>query len=320
MPCVRLLANAAQCAGTFSLTPQLMQVMQAGRCPTVAVLRVPLRDGRPVAPLAREGAALEPGDDHRRTRNPPTPMITRYSAQAATVRSGRGHPGRRLAAMATSTEDLQATAPTGPVVTLTPEALQVVRDALDQEPDPASLALWLEVRGVQGDSFVYDLYFQATSDADDGDVRHAQGDIEVIVPAGSVDRIRGARLEWAEEGGGGLVLVNPNAPTPEEAAPNVPAEVLAKGIDGVLARRVVAVLEQSVNPAIASHGGRADLVALNEEDGTAYLRLSGGCQGCAMSQMTLRQGIETALLEEVPELTRILDVTDHGSGENPFYS
>jgi Fe/S biogenesis protein NfuA len=222
--------------------------------------------------------------------------------------------------MATSTEDLQATAPTGPVVTLTPEALQVVRDALDQEPDPASLALWLEVRGVQGGSFLYDLYFQATSDADDGDVRHAQGDIEVIVPAGSVARIRGARLEWSEEGGGGLVLVNPNAPTPEEAAPNVPAELLAKGIDGVLARRVVAVLEQSVNPAIASHGGRADLVALNEEDGTAYLRLSGGCQGCAMSQMTLRQGIETALLEEVPELTRILDVTDHGSGENPFYS
>jgi Fe/S biogenesis protein NfuA len=82
----------------------------------------------------------------------------------------------------------------------------------------------------------------------------------------------------------------------------------------------MAVLEQSVNPAIASHGGRADLVALNDEDGTAYLRLSGGCQGCAMSQMTLRQGIETTLHEEVPELTKILDVTDHGSGENPFYS
>jgi len=114
--------------------------------------------------------------------------------------------------------------------------------------------------------------------------------------------------------------VNPNAPTPEEAAPGVPPEVLAQGINGSLARRVVAVLEQSVNPAIASHGGRADLVALNEDDGTAYLRLSGGCQGCAMSQMTLRQGIETALLEEVPELTKILDVTDHGSGENPFYS
>jgi Fe/S biogenesis protein NfuA len=222
--------------------------------------------------------------------------------------------------MATSTEDLQTTTQTGPVVTLTPEAHKVVREALDQEPDPQSIALWLEVRGVQGGSFVYDLYFQPVSDADEGDVRHAQEDIDVIVPAESVERLRGARLEWSEEGGGGLVLVNPNAPTPEEAAPNVPPEVLAQGIEGTLARRVVAVLEQSVNPAIASHGGRADLVALDEDEGTAYLRLSGGCQGCAMSQMTLRQGIETALLEEVPELTRVLDVTDHGSGENPFYS
>lgn len=221
--------------------------------------------------------------------------------------------------MATSTEDLQTDTQTVPVVTLTPEAHKVVREALDAEPDPSSLALWLEVRGVQDGSFVYDLYFQAVSDADESDVRHAQEDIAVIVPAASVERLRGARLEWSDEGGGGLVLVNPNTPTPEEAAPNVPPEVLAQGIDGLLARRVTAVLEQSVNPTIASHGGRADLVALNEDDGTAYLRLSGGCQGCAMSQMTLRQGIETALLEEVPELTRILDVTDHGSGENPFY-
>ena len=60
-------------------------------------------------------------------------------------------------------------------------------------------------------------------------------------------------------------------------------------------------------------------MAVNDEDGSAYLRLSGGCQGCAMSQMTLRQGIETTLLEEVPELTRVLDVTDHSGGENPFY-
>ncbi len=219
--------------------------------------------------------------------------------------------------MVTTTGHVQAISP---VVTLTPEAYKVVRQAIEQEPEPASLALWLEVRGIQDGSFVYDLYFQATSDADEGDVRHAQEDIEVIVPAGSVERLRGARLEWSDEGGGGLVLVNPNTPTPEEASPNVPSEVLAKGIDGPLARRVVAVLEQSVNPAIASHGGRADLVALDEDGGTAYLRLSGGCQGCAMSQMTLRQGIETALLDEVPELTRILDVTDHGSGENPFYS
>jgi Fe/S biogenesis protein NfuA len=218
--------------------------------------------------------------------------------------------------MATTTDDLQTTTP---VITLTPEAHRIVWDAIAQEPEPASLALWLEVRGVQEGSFIYDLYFQAISDADDGDVRHAQEELEIVIPSGSVDRLRGARLEWSEDGGGGLVLVNPNLPTPEEASPSVPPEVLAKGITGPLALRIVAVLEQSVNPSIASHGGRADLVAVDDGDGSAYVRLSGGCQGCAMSQMTLRQGIETTLLQEVPELTRVLDVTDHGSGDNPFY-
>jgi Fe/S biogenesis protein NfuA len=220
--------------------------------------------------------------------------------------------------MATTADELKTT--TTPIVTLTPEAHRVVREALDAEPESASLALWLEVRGVQEGAFVYDLFFQATSDAGEADQVHADGDVEVVVPAGSVDRLRGARLEWSDEGDGGLVLVNPNTPTPEEASPGVPPEILAAGITGPLALRVASVLEEAVNPSIASHGGRADLLALDTEQGIAYLRLSGGCQGCAMSQMTLKQGIETTLLEEVPELTRVIDVTDHGGGENPFYS
>src|SRR5471030_3217333 len=119
--------------------------------------------------------------------------------------------------MATTAEELNTTSTTS-IVTLTPEAHRVVREALDQEPESASLALWLEVRGVQDGAFVYDLFFQATSDAAEEDEVHADGDVEVVVPAGSVDRLRGARLEWSEDGDGGLVLVNPNLPTPEEAS------------------------------------------------------------------------------------------------------
>src|ERR1700735_4344581 len=184
--------------------------------------------------------------------------------------------------MATTADELTTTTP---IVTLTPEARRVVREALDQEPDPANLALWLEVRGVQEGAFVYDLFFQAPSDAADEDEVHADGDVMVVVPGGSVDRLRGARLEWSEDGDGGLVLVNPNTPTVEERSPGVPPEILAAGITGPLAQRVVAVLEQAVNPSIASHGGRADLIGLDTEQGLAYLRLSGGCQGCGMSQM-----------------------------------
>jgi Fe/S biogenesis protein NfuA len=100
----------------------------------------------------------------------------------------------------------------------------------------------------------------------------------------------------------------------------VPPELADKGLDGPLARRVVTVLETSVNPAIASHGGRADLVAMDEDAVVAYLALSGGCQGCAMSRATLAQGIEVQLREEIPELTGVVDVTDHASGATPYYA
>jgi Fe/S biogenesis protein NfuA len=203
------------------------------------------------------------------------------------------------------------------VVSLTPDARKVVLDALSQEPDPERLALWVEVRGVQQGQFVYDLYFQAASDAGDDDAVADDEELIVVVPSGSVDRLRGARLEWSIEGEGGLVLVNPNTPAPE--ALGVPEEVLAAGIAGPLGSKVVTVLDQVVNPSIAAHGGRADLVAMDEQGGVAYLVLSGGCQGCAMSRMTLTQGIEAALHDEVPEVVRVVDVTDHAGGANPYY-
>ena len=83
---------------------------------------------------------------------------------------------------------------------------------------------------------------------------------------------------------------------------------------------MIAVLEAQVNPSIASHGGRADLVAMDESEKVVYLALSGGCQGCAMSRMTLSQGIETSLREAIPEITGVVDVTDHASGDSPYYA
>lgn len=206
------------------------------------------------------------------------------------------------------------------VVELTPEAATVVTDALAQEENAAALALWLEVRGVDAGRYTYDLYFQAASDADDDDAVYQAHGVTVVVPVASVGKLAGGRLEFSTESGGGLVMVNPNAPSPAEIAPGVPAEVLAQGLEGPLALKAIDVLEADVNPSIAGHGGRADLVAMDEENGVAYLALSGGCQGCAMSRMTLTQGIEVALRDQIPELTEILDVTDHAVGDSPYYA
>ena len=88
-------------------------------------------------------------------------------------------------------------------------------------------------------------------------------------------------------------------------------------LSGDVAQRIMQVLEQQINPSIAAHGGRADLVAV--EDGVVYLRLSGGCAGCGTAAVTLSQGIEVPLRESVIEITQVVDVTDHAAGTNPFY-
>ncbi len=206
------------------------------------------------------------------------------------------------------------------VLTLTEDARNVVTDALNAEDHAETLALYVEVTGTRGAGYSYDLYFSDRSDAPEGAAIGSDGGVTIVIPPKSVERLRGSRLEFANEGGGGLVLVNPNVPTPEEINPGVPADILTLGITGPLALLAIDVLESSVNPAIASHGGRADLIALDEEKKVAYLKLSGGCQGCAMSRLTLSQGIETQLIEAIPELTGVIDVTDHASGENPFYA
>lgn len=77
------------------------------------------------------------------------------------------------------------------------------------------------------------------------------------------------------------------------------------------------LLDHRINPGVAAHAGFVEL--LDVKDGVAYLRLGGGCQGCGAADFTLKQGIETIIREEVPEVTQILDVTDHAAGMNPYY-
>ena len=198
------------------------------------------------------------------------------------------------------------------ILKITDEARNVVLDALASEDQGDGLALWVEVTGTRGAGYSYDLYFSDRADAPEGAAIGVDGDVTIVIPAKSIERLRGSRLEFASEGGGGLVLVNPNVPTPEE--------ILELGLEGPLAVFAIGVLDQEVNPSIASHGGRADLVALDEEKKIAYIKMSGGCQGCAMSRLTLTQGIEASLRDAIPELTGVIDVTDHASGDNPFYA
>jgi Fe/S biogenesis protein NfuA len=197
-------------------------------------------------------------------------------------------------------------------MTVTDAAVEKAVMVRGREADPDRYALWVEVVGVQGGEFAYDLSLQPLEEAPaDADVTDL-GPISLVIPAGSVELLRGATLDrQGDLATGGLVIHNR---TPPSAGAGVPATA---DLSGDVARRLIEVLEAQINPAIAAHGGSAELVAV--EDDTAYLRLGGGCVGCGMVSVTLRQGIEVALREAVPVITRVIDVTDHASGTNPYY-
>ncbi len=199
---------------------------------------------------------------------------------------------------------------------VTDRALAEILDIRSQESDPDKLALWIEISGVEGNSYSYDVYFQNKSDASRDDVVIELDGISVIVAAESAASMSGSKLDLGgEDGAGGLMIVNPNSPV--VAGSVLPDDLLNADLSGPVAQEIIRVLQEEINPAIASHGGRADLVAVAES--TAYLRLSGGCQGCGMASVTLSQGIEVAIKEAVPAITSVQDVTDHMNGSNPYY-
>ena len=194
------------------------------------------------------------------------------------------------------------------VLAIADDALDMIRQLRDQEPGDGEFALSIEVTGFRGPQFSYELAFIALDDMKEGWVEERHHDLAVIFPSEDIEKLDGAALELTDQG---LVMNNPNSPAPP--AMSAPAGHL----EGPLVERIQTVIEQQVNPAIASHGGGAELVSV---DGTiAYLRLFGGCQGCGLAQVTLKQGIERIMLEAIPDLTQVVDVTDHASGDDPYY-
>jgi Fe-S cluster biogenesis protein NfuA len=82
--------------------------------------------------------------------------------------------------------------------------------------------------------------------------------------------------------------------------------------------KVQEILDDQINPAVAAHGGYIEL--LDVIDNNVYIRMGGGCQGCGMANVTLKQGVEELIRENIPEVGQILDTTDHAAGTNPYYS
>lgn len=197
------------------------------------------------------------------------------------------------------------------VLVVSEAALEKVMEVRDAEDDAESLCLRVEIIGVNGVDFTYDLGFEPI-DTLEGEHRiYTQRDLTIAIPVGTIDRLLGATLDLpANPAQGGLVIRNPNRPDPM-------AGVKDLVLTGDIAEKVTTLIAEAINPGLAAHGGFTSLVGV---DGTrVFLTMGGGCQGCSMSAATMVQGIQTAIKEAIPEVTEVIDATDHSAGENPFY-
>jgi Fe/S biogenesis protein NfuA len=199
------------------------------------------------------------------------------------------------------------------VLDITPKARARVLEVRAGEVDGDQLALWLEVVGVTGGEFAYDLYFDLPAEATADDLVEDHDGLTVVIPWDSVERLQGATLDMSRDLlNPTLVVTNPNKPPQETPAMGPPPE-----LTGTVEEKVEQLLTEHINPSLGAHGGQATLVAV--EDGVAYLRFGGGCVGCGQATATMSQGIDGTIRQLIPEITKVVDVTDHASGTNPYY-
>ena len=202
--------------------------------------------------------------------------------------------------------------PDAPIITIEDRALAKLIEVRDRETDAPDLGLVIRITGVGDASFTYEMALTRVDDAAPDDVVQS-GEFPVIVAAADVENLTGARLQMSRDLlNPGFALDNPNSPSPRILGDAAPSD-----LTGPVAERVQQVVAEIINPAIAGHGGIVEVVEVADE--TVYVRLAGGCQGCGMATVTLSQGIESTITELIPEVTKIVDVTDHAAGTDPFY-
>jgi Fe/S biogenesis protein NfuA len=214
-----------------------------------------------------------------------------------------------MSSLEATAADTAAASASEPIITVTPEALEHLRELRDDEVDGDKLGLRLAIASDAGEEFRYDLSFEEFLTAAFTDEVRTHDGMKVIIPGDDVALLTGATLDYTTTQG--LVIRNPNRPL----APSV--EGLTS--DDELSAEIDAMIASEVNPALAAHGGFVTYVG-HDGEGTAYLTMGGGCHGCSMSKQTMLDGVQTMLVDAIEGVERVRDLTDHSTGENPFYS
>ena len=187
------------------------------------------------------------------------------------------------------------------MLTITELAQKQVAEAMkDEERD--DLALRISITDRTGGGFRYLMDLVGLDEARPGDAVVETDTFKVYVDSESAPDLEGTTIDFVTRlSESGFKFENPNSAWGDSVAADVQR-----------------ILDDQINPQIAAHGGFVTLLEVKDE--TAFITMGGGCQGCGMADLTLKQGVEQAILDAVPTVTRVLDSTDHAAGTNPYYA
>ena len=191
------------------------------------------------------------------------------------------------------------------MITFTEGAKKKVLSFMKGNTDRKNQVLRIAISGRNATSFSYQFCLDDEKNHKADDAVIDAGGFITHIDAESAKNLKGAKVDWTEtSAGAGFTVENPNQPQ--------------NNLNDPKAKKILELLENEINPGIAGHGGHVELIDV--QGNRAFVRLSGGCQGCGMAAATLKNGIAIRIKEEVPEITEVIDVTDHAGGTNPYYS
>ena len=191
-------------------------------------------------------------------------------------------------------------------INITPSAQEYLADLLsNQEEDTSGIKIFVSEPGTpRAETCIA----YAKDDEDFSDYRIIEEfKFTLYLEEKSIDFLKDAEVDYSpDKFGGTLTIKAPNAKLPQISE------------DASIEDKINYVLYSEINPGLASHGGEVSLIEVVNEE-TAILQFGGGCQGCGMVDLTLKDGVEKTLLEQVEGLKNVKDVTDHSYRENAYY-
>ena len=198
------------------------------------------------------------------------------------------------------------------MITLTDAAKEQILSALAQQEDKTALRVEAKTNGTS--DFSYGMKLIGPEESTPEDVVVEGAEFQIVIDPKSAEYLKGASIDYEDQiVKSGFKFHNPNKPEIPKLGDGPRAD-----LTGPVAEQVQRLIDTELNPAVAAHGGSMQLLGVR--DNKVYLSFGGGCHGCGMVDVTLKQGVEQRIRDLIPDIEEVVDATDHSTGENPYYA